>query len=40
MNELFEYVDTDFREFKPPYEIILADPPWDYEGQTQHGGLQ
>lgn len=21
-----------------PYEIIYADPPWDYAGQTQHGG--
>lgn len=21
------------------YEIICADPPWDYGGQTQHGGL-
>lgn len=20
------------------YEIIYADPPWDYKGQTQHGG--
>ena len=39
MNSLFEYVDQEqFQTFAPPYEIILADPPWDYGGQTQHGG--
>ena len=39
IESLFEYVDEDkFLEFSPPYEIIYADPPWDYGGQTQHGG--
>lgn len=23
---------------KKTYEIIYCDPPWDYKGQTQHGG--
>ena len=22
----------------PPYDIIIADPPWHYKGQQQHGG--
>lgn len=39
MNDLFEWAEGhDFRAFEPPYDIILADPPWDYGGQTQHGG--
>ena len=23
---------------QPPYDIIIADPPWHYQGQQQHGG--
>lgn len=23
---------------QPRYPIVLCDPPWDYKGQTQHGG--
>lgn len=39
ITELFQFEDEHlFEEFRPPYEIILADPPWDYGGQTQHGG--
>ena len=37
--ELFEWAEgLDFKAFEPPYDIIYCDPPWDYGGQTQHGG--